>query len=134
MPLPPAAAGDPIAEAPAATWYVRPPSGGQYGPARGDVMRKWIAEGRVSGDSLVWREGWADWKNASQLFPNLAAAAGTAGPISTAPITPTVARSTSRYQTKKKNGTGMAIAFLVVLGIVCVVLVGVLVYVLMNVK
>src|SRR5438132_4369929 len=40
-------ANDPIAEAPAAIWYVRPPTGGQYGPARGEVMRKWIAEGRV---------------------------------------------------------------------------------------
>jgi hypothetical protein len=54
-PMPGQAAGDPIAEAPAATWYVRPPGGGQYGPARGEVMRKWIAEGRVSSDSLVWR-------------------------------------------------------------------------------
>src|SRR5262245_51455506 len=30
---------DPIAEAPAAIWYVRPPTGGQYGPAKGDIMR-----------------------------------------------------------------------------------------------
>src|SRR5262245_22611632 len=43
-----AEADDPIAEAPAAIWYVRPPTGGQYGPARGEVMRKWLAEGRVS--------------------------------------------------------------------------------------
>src|SRR5207253_11492968 len=48
-----AAADDPIAEAPSAIWYVRPPTGGQYGPARGDIMRKWISEGRVSSDSLV---------------------------------------------------------------------------------
>src|SRR5262249_51058507 len=48
-------ANDPIAEAPSAIWYVRPPTGGQYGPARGDIMRKWISEGRVSSDSLVWR-------------------------------------------------------------------------------
>src|SRR5207249_3997580 len=43
-----AAPDDPIAEAPAAIWYVRPPTGGQYGPARGDIMRKWLSEGRVS--------------------------------------------------------------------------------------
>ena len=66
-----ATADDPIAEAPAAIWYVRPPTGGQYGPARGDVMRKWISEGRVSSDSLVWREGWTDWQNAGKLFPTL---------------------------------------------------------------
>src|SRR5262249_25988977 len=57
-----AAAAAPFAEAPAAIWYVRPPSGGQYGPARGEIMRRWIAEGRVSSDSLVWREGWTDWQ------------------------------------------------------------------------
>src|SRR5262245_39584530 len=71
-------ANDPIAEAPAAIWYVRPPTGGQYGPARGEIMRRWIAEGRVSSDSLVWREGWTDWQNAGKLFPVLQAA-GTAG-------------------------------------------------------
>ena len=45
---------DAIAEAPTAVWYVRPPSGGQFGPAAGDIMRGWLAEGRVTADSLVW--------------------------------------------------------------------------------
>ncbi len=134
-PVPPGAvaASDPIAEAPTAIWYVRPPSGGQYGPARGDVMRKWISEGRVSGDSLVWREGWIDWRNASQLFPSLAGGAGlggggvAAGPAVT---TPQTARSTSRYAARKKSGSGMAIAALIGLVLVCVVLVAVLVVVL----
>ena len=136
MPLPPAvAAADPIAEAPAASWYVRPPSGVQYGPARGDVMRKWIAEGRVSSDSLVWREGWADWKNAGQLFPNLASAGGVGAttPAGALPST-TATRSANRYVAKKKSGNGMAVAFLVVLAIVCVALVAVLVYVLTTAK
>jgi hypothetical protein len=62
---------DPIAEAPDAVWYVRPPSGGQYGPAKGEVMRRWILEGRVSADSLVWREGWSDWTTAGPVFPTL---------------------------------------------------------------
>ena len=131
MPLPPAvAAGDPIAEAPAASWYVRPPSGVQYGPARGDVMRKWIAEGRVSSDSLVWREGWPDWKNAGQVFPHLAAAATPAGPLGSVATAPVSTRTVSRYQAQRKSGSGMAVAFLVVLALVCVVLVGVLIYVL----
>lgn len=134
MPLPPAvAAGDPIAEAPAASWYVRPPSGVQYGPARGDVMRKWIAEGRVSSDSLVWREGWADWKNAGQLFPHLASAGGPSASAPSVPTTP-ASRIANRYQAKKKSGSGMAVAFLVVLALVCAGLVGVLVYVLTTAK
>ena len=64
----PAAQIDPIDEAPHATWYVRPGSGGQFGPAAGDIMRKWIGEGRVSAESMVWREGWTDWKLAGPLF------------------------------------------------------------------
>jgi hypothetical protein len=82
---------DPIEEAPEAVWYVRPPSGGQYGPAKGDVMRNWIAEGRVSADSLVWREGWADWLAAGPIFPSLNAAY-------TAPATSTVKREAISLQ------------------------------------
>ncbi|MBP89129.1 MAG: hypothetical protein CMJ64_20835 [Planctomycetaceae bacterium] len=67
----PQVSGDPIAEAPEAIWYVRPPSGGQYGPARGDVMRRWVDEGRVSSDSMIWREGWTDWQMAGPVFPTL---------------------------------------------------------------
>jgi hypothetical protein len=76
VPSPPAhpASSDVLAEAPNAVWYVRPPSGGQYGPASGDLMKKWITEGRVSADSLIWREDWPDWQLAAPLFPSLAAA------------------------------------------------------------
>ncbi len=63
---------DPLVEDPQAVWYVRPPSGGQFGPADADVMRTWIKEGRVTADSLVWREGWRDWTEAVSVFPKLA--------------------------------------------------------------
>jgi hypothetical protein len=66
---------DPLAEAPQAKWYVRPPAGGQFGPADAVLMRQWIGEGRVSADSMVWREGWADWKKAGGLLPGIAGAA-----------------------------------------------------------
>ena len=62
---------DPIAEAPAARWYVQSVSGGRYGPAPGDMMRAWLADGRVSSDSLVWREGWPQWQSAGVVFPQL---------------------------------------------------------------
>lgn len=62
---------DAIDESPESGWYVRPNGGGQFGPAKGPVMRKWLGEGRVGADSLIWREGWSDWKTASEVFPGL---------------------------------------------------------------
>jgi len=135
-PLRPAAPADPIAEAPMAIWYVRPPSGGQFGPARGDVMRKWLAEGRVSGDSLVWREGWADWQNAGKLFPQLQAASAPVA-ATAAPEAAGISRATrtvSRYQAKKSGGNSMGVVLLILLAIVCVALMAVLAYVLFNLK
>jgi hypothetical protein len=123
---------DPISQSPTAIWYVRPPSGGQYGPARGDIMRKWVAEGRVSGDSLVWREGFPEWKNAGQLFPSLAGVGTTATPAAGPPPPPAeteevpkvsrAVRKLNAYEAKRSKGNGMAIAILVVLGIICVAL------------
>jgi GYF domain 2 len=132
---------DPISEAPTAIWYVRPPTGGQYGPARGDVMRKWLSEGRVSSDSLVWREGWTDWQNAGKLFPALQGA-GAAVPQSampavstTVPISPRATlRAATKYETKKRDSNALAIAMLVGLGLVCLVLMAVLALVWFNLR
>ena len=63
---------DPLLEAPQAMWYVRPSSGGQFGPAGAELMRQWLEEGRVAADSLVWRDGWPDWKPAASCFPQFA--------------------------------------------------------------
>ena len=90
-PSPSPAQTDPLAQSPDAVWYVRPASGGQFGPATSDVMRTWIAEGRVGPDSLVWQEGWRDWQQAAEVFPPLASgqleselgAVGTSGGAST---------------------------------------------------
>jgi hypothetical protein len=134
------AANDPIAEAPAAIWYVRPPSGGQYGPARGDIMRKWISEGRVSSDSLVWREGWTDWQNAGKLFPtlkesgtNTATQAAVPAVSTTVPLSAKASqRAASRFETKKRDSNAMAVAILAGLGILCLILIGILVFVVMR--
>jgi hypothetical protein len=79
----------------AATWYIRPASGGQFGPANDDVFAQWIAEGRVSADSWVWRNGWADWKAGGDALreygarapagPALAMAAADMAPVVAAP-------------------------------------------------
>lgn len=68
--LPPPRAVTPniIAEAPGATWFVRPPSGGQFGPAPSEVFVEWLNENRVTRDSLVWREGWPQWLVAGDVL------------------------------------------------------------------
>lgn len=63
-----------LIEAPQATWFVRPPSGGQYGPAPSDAMWQWLQENRISRDSLVWCEGWPEWLLASRVFADFFAA------------------------------------------------------------
>ena len=62
---------DPLGDVTISTWYVRPPSGGQYGPATTDVLRQWIAEGRVSATALIWREGWSQWREAREFLSGL---------------------------------------------------------------
>ena len=139
-------AADPLLESPQANWYVRPPSGSQYGPARGDVLRKWIAEGRVSGDSLVWREGWTEWRGAGEMFPSLGLPQISVAP--TAPPPPATngvavvaddasvegrrAALLARHRARKQQGNGKALAAIAILAIVCIGLVAGLAFVLVN--
>lgn len=132
---------DPIAEAPQAVWYVRPRTGGQYGPAPGDIFRQWIAQRRVTADALVWRDGWTDWRLAGEVLPQLAsksppafAAAATATPAPTA-ATPaanaaeTVNATAARY-VKARRSKSSTIVAICLLAIIAIALVGVLIYVL----
>jgi hypothetical protein len=69
----PAGPRDPISEAPHMQWYVLPPGATQhYGPAPGDMFLSWIREGRVSTDSMVWRQDWPNWQLAGSVLPQLA--------------------------------------------------------------
>lgn len=56
---------------PLAQWYVRPPSGGQYGPADSKLLTQWIAENRVTADSLIWFDGLTQWTVAGAILPEL---------------------------------------------------------------
>ncbi|HEV7279224.1 MAG TPA: GYF domain-containing protein [Pirellulaceae bacterium] len=148
---------DPIDENPQAVWYVRTPQGGQYGPAAGDIMRKWIAEGRVQADFWVWREGWGDWQKASSSIPSLRRAGGVAAPMApsaggtsapstvaapakSAPVAaPAKSGEPSAYpasdaastpraaRTRRRGIHPLAILAVVGLGLVCLALFGVLV-------
>ncbi|MEX0586237.1 MAG: DUF4339 domain-containing protein [Pirellulales bacterium] len=97
---------DPIAESPLAVWYVRPRAGGQFGPAPGEMFRRWLAEGRVGADARVWREGWADWKVAVSVFSSLAV------PASAVPAAmPATAAVASRAMPPNLPTAGIAPAF-----------------------
>ena len=61
---------------PLAQWYVRPPSGGQYGPADSKLLTQWIAENRVTADSLIWFDGLTQWTVAGSILPELFAVSG----------------------------------------------------------
>jgi len=58
-----------IADDPNASWYLRAENGKQYGPAPGPQMRAWVGEGRLNQECFVWREGWANWRRATDVFP-----------------------------------------------------------------
>jgi hypothetical protein len=66
---------------PGAQWYVRPPAGGQYGPASGEVLKSWIAENRVTASTLIWRDGWPQWRSAREILPELAGGTRRSAPI-----------------------------------------------------
>ena len=61
--------------------------GQQYGPVSGEVLRRWIAEHRVQGQSLAQAEGAPDWKPLSAFaeFADLAAPPAMAGTPATFP-------------------------------------------------
>ncbi len=119
LPRPPAAAPplalDPIDEAPDAVWYVRPATGGQYGPASGEIMRSWLNEGRVGASSLVWRAGWAEWRPAAATFPKLGASLSASGTVIASAQIPGGAGATVRA-----NGTSPAVGAVLPVGqVVC---------------
>ncbi len=98
---------DPLAEAGDVVWYVRPPNGGQFGPAGADVMRTWISEGRVSPDCLVWREGWRDWQEASHVFPTSAAGEGDHPPAEAK-----IGGTSARMQGRRKSVSRQALVII----------------------
>jgi hypothetical protein len=133
----PPAAAPPLPQADSSlpdVWYVRLAGGGQYGPADTETLHGWVAEGRVSHDSWVWRTGWPDWKKGVEALAQLNApitappktdvptpAVAPTAPIEVAASKPRRSRRSSRRE-RAKNVT-MALSALVLLLLVALVLV-----------
>lgn len=58
---------------PDSVWYVQSPEGPQFGPATGAVIENWITQRRIAPNMLVWKDGWTNWIEARNAFPELAA-------------------------------------------------------------
>ncbi len=68
IPAPPPWQPRAILESPHGQWFVRAISGEQFGPATGHSIWHWLLEKRVNPNSLVWQEGWPQWKPAAEVF------------------------------------------------------------------
>ncbi len=76
------------------TWYYVDAQGQQQGPVSAAILVGHARQGRVRPDSLVWREGWADWQPLSNAAEELGL--NTTPPVGSAPaLTPAAARATS---------------------------------------
>jgi hypothetical protein len=112
-------------------WYIRPPSGGQFGPAPGDLMRTWLSEGRVSSDSLVWREGWRDWQEAGTVFPKLRGNQ-LSELLESIPAAPVATVATHAHRPKPHKSSDNTIALLTVFILALVVAISAFLYVLLH--
>lgn len=50
-------------------YHVANPSGAQYGQMEEAEIKEKMTCGTLPEDTLIWKEGWADWRPASTLFP-----------------------------------------------------------------
>jgi hypothetical protein len=140
----PPAAEPRVAEAVAVeeAWYVRPPGGGQFGPAARNDFAQWIRDGRVVPEAYVWRVGWADWRRAQEAASELpaalpvvaAAVVSTAAPIAATESTPVIIAdkplSPGRPQARRKKSAKQQLTLAILLLIVTAILGGVLWWVL----
>lgn len=49
-------------------YFVRPPSGGEYGPAGKETIELWISQRRITAETLVCKLGSSQWKKAREAF------------------------------------------------------------------
>lgn len=49
-------------------YFVRPPSGGEYGPATKETIELWISQKRITAETMVCLIGSSKWKKAREVF------------------------------------------------------------------
>ena len=58
-------------------WQLKTADGLTYGPISKAELDRWLAEGRVTPQSQVLQEGGGQWRQATEIYPQLAAASAT---------------------------------------------------------
>jgi hypothetical protein len=53
---------------PSARWFLLPHTGDPIGPVSSETLGQWIAEGRVTQESWLWRESWPAWRQGLEGF------------------------------------------------------------------
>src|ERR1041384_1312719 len=100
-------------------YRVQGSDGKEYGPVSVDVLRQWVSERRVTGQTLVQPVGATDWRPVSSV-PELAPLAG--NPVSGAPLPslPPRPTSTATFPGVVPRTSGLAVSSLVlgILGII----------------
>ncbi len=93
-----------LIDTPQAKWFVRPTSGGQYGPAPSESMWQWLGENRIGRDSLVWCDGWPEWLVADEVFDDFFASSPADESLESAPSSlSAIAASDSSDVSDKQN-------------------------------
>ena len=131
-----------------AKWFVRPPSGGQFGPASPQLLMEWIAERRVTADSFLWCEGMPQWQAATDLIPELVSPESRKPPtskevsmqvseqsttnvIDLLSLEPTGTVASGLVKKKREQKRRQQLTAVILLGAVSLILFGVLIYVLL---
>jgi hypothetical protein len=100
-------------------YKVQGSDGKEYGPVSVDVLRQWVSQRRVTGQTLVQPVGASDWRPVSSI-PELAVLTG--GPVSstTLPSLPPRPTSTTPFPGVVPRTSGLAISSLIlgILGII----------------
>jgi hypothetical protein len=58
-----------IADRPDLAWCIAVPGGTASEPMPADALQAWLDSGLSTGDELVWRADWAEWRPIAAVFP-----------------------------------------------------------------
>ncbi len=100
-----------------ATYRIIGTDGQQYGPATLEQLRRWIAENRVNGQTLIQPDGALEWKPLSSFSEFAGEIKNTPPPLSTAPPTISPPSSATASRASNKIAAGVCGILLGSLGI-----------------